>query len=61
MTSYSRQNIRYVYETCQYSRFSLSNGKLIRGALVNVQRIRLHKITPFKMRCHAQWLVFGLC
>ena len=26
MTSYLRQNVRSVYETCQHSRFALSNG-----------------------------------
>ena len=29
MTSYLKQNVRSVYETCQYSRFALSNGKML--------------------------------
>ena len=27
MTSYLKQNVRSVYETCQHSRFALSNAK----------------------------------
>ena len=32
MTSYEKQNVRSFYETCQYSRFVLNNGKNDKGA-----------------------------
>ena len=56
MTSNLRKNVRSFYETCQYSRFVLSNGNIDKEARlkVNVQRMCLHKITSFKMSCHAQ-------
>ena len=33
---------------------------MVLGTLDNVQRMHLHKITPFQMSCLTQWQMFGL-
>ena len=61
MTSYKRQNVRSVYETCQYSSFASSNGKSDKGVhKVMYTEYAYIKITLFKTSCNAQWPVVGL-